>query len=75
MFRYAVIALVLGLIILIVRQLTQGRTRPPRERRLREQHMVRCAHCGLHLPEPEAIRTADGYYCSDSHRLADRSDT
>jgi uncharacterized protein len=34
------------------------------------QAMVACAHCAVHLPEPEARRDAAGHaYCSDAHRL------
>jgi uncharacterized protein len=34
------------------------------------QEMVRCAVCGLHLPQPDAVRGAGGvYYCSQEHRL------
>jgi uncharacterized protein len=30
--------------------------------------MIRCAHCGLHLPESEAVRSPDGRdYCSPAH--------
>lgn len=33
--------------------------------------MVRCAHCGLHLPESEAVRSADGRdFCSPAHLSA-----
>ncbi|HSV71810.1 MAG TPA: PP0621 family protein [Methylibium sp.] len=34
------------------------------------QAMVRCRHCGLHLPRDEAVAGDDGPYCSDAHRLA-----
>ena len=35
------------------------------------QAMVRCAHCGLHLPAPDAVRGADGaVYCCAAHRQA-----
>ncbi|MBB3638836.1 PP0621 family protein [Variovorax atrisoli] len=35
------------------------------------QAMVRCAHCGLHLPAPEAIAGPGGaLYCSTAHREA-----
>ncbi|MGK6309040.1 PP0621 family protein [Variovorax sp. DT-64] len=35
------------------------------------QAMLRCAHCGLHLPAADAVRDADGTaYCSAAHRLA-----
>jgi len=35
------------------------------------QAMVRCAHCGLHLPATEAIADPSGaVYCSTAHREA-----
>jgi len=33
--------------------------------------MVRCAHCGLHLPAADALAGPDGaVYCSAAHRQA-----
>lgn len=32
------------------------------------QNMVRCAHCGLHLPDNEAVMSRNTAYCSDAHR-------
>ena len=32
------------------------------------QAMVRCAHCGLHLLEADAVPGARGLYCSEAHR-------
>ena len=32
------------------------------------QAMVACAHCGLHLPEADAVQGHDGIYCSIAHR-------
>ena len=34
--------------------------------------MVRCAHCGLHLPEKQALRQDGEWYCSRDHLEADR---
>lgn len=34
------------------------------------QAMVRCAHCGLHLPAADAIGGRGTVYCSDAHRQA-----
>jgi uncharacterized protein len=35
------------------------------------QAMLRCAHCGLHLPAADAVRGPDGAaYCSAAHRQA-----
>jgi uncharacterized protein len=30
--------------------------------------MLRCAHCGTHLPQTEAITGRQGHYCSLAHR-------
>jgi uncharacterized protein len=31
--------------------------------------MVSCAHCGLHLPQPDAVEGEGGrHYCSSEHR-------
>jgi uncharacterized protein len=32
--------------------------------------MVPCAHCGLHIPEADAVRGAAALYCSTAHRQA-----
>ena len=40
--------------------------------------MVACRHCGLHLPQAEAVADAQGHYCSVEHlrlqRLQDGRD-
>lgn len=35
--------------------------------------MVRCAHCGLHLPAGEALRDGQAAYCGAAHRDAHRT--
>lgn len=37
------------------------------------EHMVRCAKCGLHIPEHEALHRDDRFYCSPEHRDEDVS--
>jgi uncharacterized protein len=32
------------------------------------QTMLPCAHCGLHIPDSEAVTGKQGLYCSDAHR-------
>ncbi len=32
--------------------------------------MVTCAHCGIHLPQEEAVSGQKGAYCSTEHRTA-----
>ena len=44
---------------------------PPRQRGAKPEAvegMVRCAHCGVHLPASEAVATGALHYCSDAHR-------
>ena len=42
----------------------------PSEEALHAQDMVRCAHCGVHLPKHESLLIEDKYYCSEAHRRA-----
>ena len=35
--------------------------------------MVRCEHCGVHLPASEAVSAEGRSYCSVEHRDADRA--
>lgn len=32
------------------------------------EDMVRCAHCGVHLPRSESITTQGSFYCSAEHQ-------
>lgn len=34
------------------------------------ENMVRCAHCGVHLPTGESIVVDHKHYCSEVHRRA-----
>ncbi|TDQ39389.1 PP0621 family protein [Thiopseudomonas denitrificans] len=41
-----------------------------RERLSQATPMVCCEHCRLHLPEPDAIRHQNRWYCSRAHAKA-----
>lgn len=32
------------------------------------ERMVNCAHCGLYLPQSEALEEGDRFYCCAEHR-------
>ncbi len=32
--------------------------------------MIRCLHCGVHLPQSDAVPGKLGHYCSTAHRSA-----
>ncbi len=34
------------------------------------EDMVRCAHCGVYLPQSESLAAEDCFYCCEAHRLA-----
>ena len=34
------------------------------------ERMVRCAHCGVHLPESDALVDGDRHFCNEAHRRA-----
>ncbi len=34
------------------------------------EDMVRCAHCGVHVPRREAVLARGETFCSQEHRLA-----
>ncbi len=36
------------------------------------EDMVRCAHCGVHLPKGESILAGGNYFCGKEHREAYR---
>lgn len=38
------------------------------------ENMVRCAHCGVHLPKGESIMLDHKHYCSEAHRRAHTDD-
>lgn len=55
-------------VVWILARLRKGRASAP-ERPARVGKMVRCAHCGLHLPSDEALTDAAGrHYCCAEHR-------
>lgn len=52
---------------------TRSRKAPPNEtgqNAAPAQDMAQCAHCGVHLPQSEAVRGEKGLYCSTEHRSA-----
>lgn len=55
-------------------RMTEPQSKRPSDSTRRPPHqsvpedMVRCAHCGLHLPLHEAVASSSAYYCSVEHR-------
>ncbi|AGA34157.1 hypothetical protein TVNIR_2514 [Thioalkalivibrio nitratireducens DSM 14787] len=68
------VAAIVG-VFLIVRTLlrSSGKGAPavPPERVKQQGPVVRCAHCGVHVPHLEAYRAGERVYCSREHALED----
>lgn len=45
-----------------------ARDRPSAAPPSKPQAMLRCAHCGLHLPASDVVTDGSLAYCSESHR-------
>jgi len=43
---------------------------PPEAAQPSSESIVACAHCGLHLPQSEAVEGAASWFCGEAHRLA-----
>ena len=70
--KYLLVLLVVAVAIGIWR--TRQRKSVPAERKARgprltaPEHMVECAHCGLHLPRADAVLYRDHAFCSAEHQ-------
>ncbi len=74
-----IIAIVWALLQLARRgleRLRQAQAKSSRKRSRRGKpaigDMVQCAFCGTHIPQADAIRAGDRYYCQQKHLQADR---
>ncbi len=71
--KYLVIVLVVAVLLWLARS---GRRRVERNTSSRgradagTEPMVRCAHCGLHLPRGDALAVEGDWYCDEAHRAA-----
>jgi uncharacterized protein len=64
--RTLIIIIVLALIIVIAKRLWQT-PRPPKKSSREAGKMAQCAHCGIFIPEQEALRRGEHCYCSQAH--------
>ena len=71
--KYLVVLLVVVLVLWLARAARRTpapRKPPPAQRPPAIEDMVRCAHCGVHLPRDEALPGRGGVFCGDAHRTA-----
>jgi uncharacterized protein len=73
--RLVVLVLLVVVVVWLVRRALRGSGGEThlRERAESAGQLVRCAHCGVHLPRGEAREAGGLLYCSDEHaRLGKR---
>lgn len=67
--RILILGLAIWLVYRMVKNYQLRQQQKPSQRPQRVTNMVACKHCGLHLPENEAIRVSSKeYYCCKEHQ-------
>jgi uncharacterized protein len=67
--------LILLLVLVVIWAVKRGRRpqspqTPAKPEESAPSEMVTCAHCGIHVPQEEAVSGQKGLYCSTDHRSA-----
>jgi uncharacterized protein len=65
--RTLVILIAIALVVIAVRSLLRS-SRPAGRREQQTARMVKCAHCGVYVPEHEALASGGRFYCCEAHR-------
>lgn len=70
MSKYLLILALIAVIYAVARGQRKAPTRTSQGKRRATvpQNMVACAHCGVHLPESDALREGKRFYCCAAHR-------
>ena len=66
MSKLLLIGLLAVVVYLILRGAGRRQRKPPGAPPA--QSMVACAHCGVHLPESESLKSGELHYCCEQHR-------
>lgn len=73
--RVLIIGLLVWLVYRMIRAaLNKPRRQGPTKPAALSTDMVRCQHCGIHIPRDEALQQGDAFYCSPEHREQDQGE-
>ena len=61
---------VVAVIYLLIRSFRKQA--PRQDKTITAEDMVRCAHCGVHLPKGESVQADGQFFCGTEHRDAYR---
>ena len=71
--KYLLVIVVVGIVLWLMfgRNRRVGNAPPRGAKPGQPVAMIACAHCGVHLPQTDAVRDAGGRsYCGEAHRVA-----
>lgn len=68
--RLLIIAAIFWIVFAAIKEWLSPSKQTPRRGAEEIERVVKCAYCGLHVPESEAVRARGHYYCSTAHRDA-----
>jgi len=68
MSRLLFLVAIAAVVYLLIR--SYRRNVPTKQDQAEAEDMVRCAHCGVHLPKGESVRSQGLDFCSAAHRDA-----
>jgi uncharacterized protein len=66
--KVLIISIAITVLLLAIRKMLFGRRGRPETEQASVQSMAKCAHCGMYLPESQAVFEAGKPYCNDEHR-------
>ncbi len=66
--KYVILAVVIVLAYFIIKSHLKKVERSRDRRALKDEDMVRCVQCGVHLPRSESVMSGELFYCSPDHR-------
>ena len=62
--------LLIAIVVVVYLLIRSFRNRLAQKEQPVVENMVRCTHCGVHLPIGESVKSGGQYYCSAGHRDA-----
>jgi len=74
-FQMSRLLMLIAIAVVIYLLIKSYRKKMPQQDNKIAEDMVRCAHCGVHLPKGESIQAEEQFFCSASHRDAYRKKT
>jgi uncharacterized protein len=66
--KYVILVLLIVVAYFVVQAHLRKVGRSRDAKALKDEDMVRCVQCGVHLPRSESVMSGDLFYCSPDHR-------